>query len=496
MASSAFCDRFPRTASVLGFAKRRRKPLTALFVLTMHTIGFVQSISAVMETRTPQGAIAWAISLNTFPYIAVPAYAVFGDNGFESYISTRTAGLAETRPFAEQLIKNIDESNVSPDETTDLMTTVSRISSLPVTSGNRPELLVDGKSTFRSIFDAIDQAEDYILVQFYIIRTDGTGIDLKDRLIKKAREGVKVYLLYDDYGSLGLEGEFTRDLQEAGVRVQSFMNLGGEANRFQLNFRNHRKIVVVDGKVAFVGGHNVGDEYLGKHPSLTPWRDSHLRISGPVVASVQIPFVEDWHWATGELLDNLKWDIETRPGNAEAVCIPTGPADPMETCSMFFQAAIHAAKNRVWIATPYFVPDEAVVMALQLAARRGVEVKVLIPELSDSKLVYMSSFSYLKDLEQCGVEVWRYQKGFLHQKVMMIDDEFSMIGSANLDNRSFRLNFEAMIGVNDPIFASEVKAMMQTDFDNSIQAKSGDLASRDFKFRLGVKVARLLAPIQ
>lgn len=495
-----FAIRFPRTAKFFGFANRRRGPLFALFLLVMHVIGFFMSISAVRDTRTPQGAIAWALSLNTFPIVAVPAYGVFGDSAMDSYIAARSAGLVETRPVAESLIKNLASAEASPGGSSDLMKTIGKLSSLPVTAGNQAELLIDGKNTFDALFEAIETAEKYIIVQFYIFRSDDIGSELKDRLIQKAKEGVEVYVLFDDYGSSGLSSAFVSELREAGAQVKSFMDFGEDMNRFQLNFRNHRKIVVVDGKVGFIGGLNVGDEYLGHHPVLTPWRDSHLRVTGPVVACMQVPFVEDWHWATGEIIADLNWDVVSQKGAAggtmEAVCVPSGPGDPIETCTLFFLASINAAKERLWIATPYFVPDEGIVLALQLAAKRGVDVKIIIPDMTDDRLVYLSSFSYLKELEQVGVEIWRYEKGFMHQKVMLVDNDFSAIGSANMDNRSFRLNFEAGVAIHDQGFNEQVAAMLKNDLSNSRKAGVDDLAKKSEFFKLSVKVARLLAPVQ
>ena len=492
--------RHPKTARLLGFAHAKRRPLWRVFLIVMHIIGFIQSISAVMDTRTSQGAIAWALSLNTIPVIAVPAYAIFGDNDFTTYVATRNAGLEEVRPTAEALIASIHEADVARTDREGLMGTLSNLSSLPVTLGNKPELLVDGKNTFRSIFEAIDQAEKYILVQFYIIRSDSTGWDLANRLMEKARAGVEVYFLYDDYGSLGMSDDYIRQLRESGVHMQSFLNLMGGANRFQLNFRNHRKLVIVDGKTAFVGGHNVGDEYLGMHPTLTPWRDSHMRLTGPVVTCLQVPFAEDWHWASGKTLSDLDWNIASKKDitgeTAEAICIPTGPADPMETCSLAFLACINASRERLWIATPYFVPDEPIIQALQLASRRGVDVRILIPELFDSELVRFSSYSYLRDMEMAGAQVWRYQKGFLHQKVMLVDQDFVSIGSANLDNRSFRLNFELQVGVRDRDFNKKVEAMLLEDFSNARRASPEELNDKSAPFKLGVRISRLLAPIQ
>lgn len=219
---------------------------------------------------------------------------------------------------------------------------------------------------------------------------------------------------------------------------------------------------------------------------------------GPIVKSLQVPFAEDWRWATGELLDQLDWEI--RPGDAagemNVICIASGPADPFETCAMAFLTLIDGAKDRIWIATPYFVPDDKIVTALQLAALRGVDVRVIVPDLTDSQLVYMSSFSYFDELEKAGVRIYRYQNGFMHQKVMVVDDSLSAIGSANMDNRSFRLNFEVIGIVSDANFNTQVASMLEADLANSKATGANALEKKSFWFRLGVRLARMLAPIQ
>ena len=503
-----FCRRFPRTAGFMGFMRRR--PLRGIFILVTHTLGFVFSIAAVMQTRTEQGAVAWAFALNTIPVVAVPAWVVFGSSKVEAYQSAVRVGMDEVRPLADRLIKNLEQAAANPQaagsgETAapsghhgDMLHRLQTIGSLPLMEGNSAKLLVNGHATYGAVLDAISGAEKYILVQFYIFREDEAGKRIRDALVAEAREGVKVYLLLDNVGSMGLSDGFIESMKREGMKVRYVMNSSGKANRFQLNFRNHRKIVVVDGKRGFLGGLNVGDEYLGKDPKLTPWRDTHMEWQGPIVKCLQVPFAEDWRWATGDLLDQLDWEI--RPGDVagevEALCLATGPADPFETCAMGFLTLINGARERVWLATPYFVPDNKIVTALQLAAMRGVDVRVILPDRSDSSLVHMSSFSFLKELEDAGVKFYRFQKGFLHQKVMLIDDSISAIGSANLDNRSFRLNFEVIGIVSDTAFNGEVSRMLEADLANSIPTGAPDLTDQSFWFRLRVRLARMLAPIQ
>ncbi len=481
----------------MGFLRARRRPLRALFLVIAHTAGFFLSIQAVMQTRTEQGAVAWAFALNTMPVVAVPAWMVFGSDEIENYQSAMRVGKDEVRPLARKLMGKLPPDASSADHG-EVLRRLQKIGSLPLMEGNAATLLVDGEATFAAILDAISGAEEYILVQFYIFREDETGKAFRDALVAKAREGVAVYILLDDVGSMGLSKEFIESMKSEGIRLNFIMDVVGKSNRFQLNFRNHRKIVVVDGKRGFLGGLNVGDEYLGKDPKLTPWRDTHMEWRGPIVKALQVPFAEDWRWATGELLDQLDWEIrpEDTAGEMEALCLATGPADPFETCAMGFLTLIDGARDRIWLATPYFVPDDKIVTALQLAAIRGVDVRVILPGLSDSKLVYLSSFSYLKELEDAGVRFYRYQKGFLHQKVMIVDDSLSAIGSANLDNRSFRLNFEVVGIVSDTAFNAEVSRMLEDDLANSKPTEAKALTDRSFWFRLSVRLARMLAPIQ
>jgi cardiolipin synthase A/B len=252
----------------------------------------------------------------------------------------------------------------------------------------------------------------------------------------------------------------------------------------------------VDGRVAFVGGLNVGDEYMGRNPKIGPWRDTHVRIVGPAVHAVQLSFFEDWYWAT---LQTPALDWNPRPaagGQQDVLVLPTGPADDLETCSLFFVQAINAARHCVWIASPYFVPDPQVLCALQLAALRGVDVRIVLPNNPDHLLVYLSGFSFLEEAERAKMRIYRYEPGFMHHKVILVDDDLAAVGTANLDNRSFRLNFEITILVHDRTFAAEVRRMFEQDFTKCHVAKRDDLAGRPFWFKVAVRVARLMAPLQ
>jgi cardiolipin synthase len=365
---------------------------------------------------------------------------------------------------------------------------------MPITRYNKTRLLIDGRETFRSIFDGIESAEQYILVQFFIVKDDAIGRELQSKLIQKAKESVKVYFLYDEIGSHKLPQSFLRDMQLAGIVTSAFHSTKGKTNRFQLNFRNHRKIVVVDGKIAYVGGHNVGDEYLGKHPTLGPWRDTHVSVEGPVVQTIQFCFVEDWYWAT-KGIPELNWElIRAADGHEDALMIASGPADRLETCGLMFVQAINAASKRVWIG-PYFVPDLQTLSALKLAALRGVDVRILLPEKADHRTVYLASFTYYQNTLPVGIKLFRYTAGFMHQKVFLVDSSCAAVGTANLDNRSFRLNFEITLLNYDPGFVTEVETMLTNDFSRCRSVALEEYSEQSFFFKLAARSARLLAPI-
>jgi cardiolipin synthase A/B len=474
---------------------RRKKVIVAVIVL-FEVLGILSAVHAVMSSRTPQGSIAWAVSLVTFPYVAVPSYWVLGRNKFNGYVLARQDELKILGDTIRQANDQIPVAAEVSSERRPAIRGVEKMARLPLTGGNQVQLLIDGEATFASIFAGIEAAEDYVLVQFYIIRDDDLGRELQSRLIAKARDGVRVYFLYDEIGSLGLPGSYGARLQEGGVEIYPFHSRKGSGNRFQLNFRNHRKSVVVDGKVAWIGGHNVGDEYLGRDEAFKNWRDTHVRIEGPAVIGAQLAFIEDWRWSTDALLADLSWTPRLpADGDAAVLIIASGPADTMETASLMYTQAINSAVDRIWIASPYFVPDDAIVQALQLAALRGVDVRILIPEKSDSRLVTLSTYSFFNEISAAGIRFYRYQGGFLHEKVILVDDNAAAVGTANFDNRSFRLNFEITSMVVDADFASDVEAMFEEDFADSRLMQRDEFDNKSWWFKLAVRTSRLAAPI-
>lgn len=470
--------------------------LLSIGVVLIEIVAIAVAIRAIMTVRTSQGAIAWAVALISFPYVSLVLYFLFGRNRFHGYVLARRAGDLRIHHITRELARHFP-----PHFRSDLthrpgdFVALENLAKTPFTNSNHVRLLIDGESTFDAIFGALEQARDYVLVQFFIVHDDALGKRLHQALVTCAQRGVRVYFMIDAIGSHDLPDVFTDSLREQGVEVTAFNARSDRRSRFQINFRNHRKIVVIDGQQAFVGGHNVGDEYLGHHPKLTPWRDTHVAMRGPAVLGAQLAFMEDWHWVTGEVPD-MNWEVESpQEANQDVLVVPTGPADEQETGSLLFAQLINMARRRLWIVSPYFVPDQSVTAALQLAALRGVDVRILIPRNPDHRLVHLAAQAYFPGAIRAGIGLYRYRKGFLHQKVALIDDEVSAVGTANLDNRSLRLNFEVTAITVCPRFAKQVETMLEADFQLADPVTAETVANQSFPARVIYQVARLFAPI-
>jgi cardiolipin synthase A/B len=463
----------------------------------LHLLGAICAAHAVMTVRSSRGAIAWSISLLTFPWVALPLYIVFGKRRFYGYREAVRLAYWRHRQIVRQVNQQLQRYQVSlPEALQGFQRVIDRFMPIAFLRGNQIELLVNGDDAYQAMLEAIQQAHSYILLQVYIVHDDAIGNQLRRTLIEKAQQGVKVFLLYDGIGSQGLPQPYRRSLKQAGVVVKVFKSSRGLRKPFQLNFRNHRKILIVDGEVGFTGGFNVGDEYLGKHPQLSPWRDTAIRLQGPIVQPLQTVFLSDWQWAVGQL-PVVNWTLKKYPETDDAIaCIfPTGAADDLPICKLAFVSAINQAQQRLWIASPYFVPDDSVMTALQLAALRGVDVRILLPNRPDQRLVYLCSFSYYTEMMNAGVAIHRYIPGFMHQKVILVDDTLAAVGTVNLDNRSFSLNFEVTVWVQQAEFIQQIAVMFDNDFALSRVVQRQEYEGRSWLFRLSARVARLFAPI-
>ncbi|WP_323015101.1 cardiolipin synthase [Devosia sp.] len=464
----------------------------AAILAAIYLLAFVCAVREIMNSRTSQGSIAWILALALLPIPTALLYLVFGWKAFDDYATDRIRNGRAARPLRAKDLALIDR------DTSDEWPVQVKVSEVPFLNGNEVEVLVDGHATFDSIFEGIERARKYLLVQFYIVRDDRLGQELAERLIARAKAGVKVYLLYDDVGSTGMPKRYRRELREAGVRVAGF----NQRHKFlrvygptRINYRNHRKIVVVDGEHAWVGGHNVGVEYLGEDPRFGRWRDTHVRVSGPAALGCALLFREDWEWATGEALPADPPETVATPGDQSVLVMGSGPADKLEECAIAFTDIIGRARERIWIVSPYFVPDTDIRTALYAAKLRGVDVRVMLPNEPDHKLVWLASIAHADAMIEHGVSIYRYQDGFLHQKVVLMDDEIATIGSVNFDNRSFAINFEITLWFADRKTIDAVEAMLLEDFENCREVGLDEVKSRPLAMRFLTQAARLLSPV-
>ena len=462
-----------------------------IVLLLIHVAGGLHAVHALMRTRSSTATIAWIMGLIFIPYVTMPLYWFLGRDRFAGYVKARRSNDQTLSQKAADVYGQL--AQYQKHHTSKFMAAAEALSGLPLMAGNRLDLFTDGKKTFDALFHSIEHAQSYVLVSYYIMRHDGIGEALQKLLVAKARAGIKVWLLFDEFGSSKLPRHFLQEMREAGVHFHHFGTNRFWWSRLQYNFRNHRKILVCDGREAYIGGLNVADEYLGWHPQLGHWRDTHMRITGPAVLGVQLVFCEDWFWACESVPELVPQQVPQ--GEDQALLIlPTGPADVLDSWQLFIVAACQHAVERLWIASPYFVPDGGVTSALQAAALRGVDVRILIPERADSRLVHWAAYSYFEQILPAGVKIFRYQKGFLHQKVVLSDD-YAAVGTGNLDNRSFRLNFEITGVTDDPKFVSEVRKMLEDDFAEAIVAHVHDSLQRPWYFRAACRAARLLSPL-
>lgn len=448
--------------------------------------GIAAAADALWQGRTAQGTAAWVLALVLFPLGALPVYLFFGSRRFRGYRRARRKKDTRLAQRQRQIRKTLNDAELSPDKTT---LPLKRLFRVPMLDGNDTELLINGHETFNAILNTVRTARHTVCVQFYTFRDDALGQCFADVLCQKAAEGVRIYLLYDEIGSGGLDKKFIKQMTDVGIEVSRFNPLKLR-NRTNINFRNHRKLVIIDDHITFVGGHNVGIEYLGKDPEIGHWRDTHMRVSGPVSLAFQLSFSEDWMWATGDA-PQLRWEQPQIMGKRKVMCINPSPADYYDSGSLFFTHMINTAKERCWIVSPYFVPDQNVYAALQLAGLRGVDVRIILPGVSDNWMVAQANRSYVASLQKAQVQFYTYEPGFLHQKVMLVDDEWSCVSSANLDNRSLRINFEIGALIKDKEFADEIEAMMLDDLEH---CRPTHVDQRWWK-QLLARLLRLIAPV-
>lgn len=448
-------------------------------------------VTIVLEKRSPAATLAWIVALAGMPVVGFVVYFVLGPRRLRrkrlrhasSRRTVRTAHAAQARAAPHE-----------PPWKDAIVRLVTAASGAPLSTCKEIRVLLGGEACFTAIVDAIAKAQHHVHVEYYIFEDDATGGRIRDALVERARNGVRVRMLVDAVGS-PLGYRFRTSLRDAGVELARFNPLMFGSLRPRINFRNHRKIVVVDGAVGFVGGINVGDEYDARVSGDAAYRDTHVGLRGSAVRELELAFLEDWHFATGKMPDRAGLFAKDDPTEDELVqIVASGPDQEWEASQKLFFAAITQAERRIEITTPYFVPDEAILAGLVTAAMRGVDVEILVPRRSDSRVVSAAARSYYDDLLRAGVRIWEYPR-MIHAKTMVVDGKMAFVGSANLDNRSFRLNFEIGVAFFHAAAIRELEAQFARDLERAQRVTPRSRHKLGAGQRLVEASARLLSPL-
>lgn len=463
------------------------------YLITLLLVPFV----LLQKRRQPVGTLAWIMAIVMLPYLGGVLFLLFGVNR----VARRAALKQAARRQIERLLPALTQYQALPGETFDRHTSrltrlAERVATTRPCLGNIVEIVPDTQRTFSMIEEAILAAQQSLHLEYYIWQPDRTGQRVRDLLIHRAAQGVQVRFLYDGLGSFPLNRRFLKPMQKAGIEIASALPGASLRERWSINLRNHRKIVVADGQVGFTGGMNIGDEYLGKVKRLGPWRDTHLRLRGPAVLQLQQIFAEDWFFATGQQLVDDQWYPQPdETGDQIAQVVMGGPDGESETLHALFFAAINEARERISLATSYFVPTPALVAALESAAYRGVKVRVMLPAVSDHYFMVLAQRGYYESLLEVGVEIYEYTTGVLHCKTLTIDGVWSLVGSPNFDSRSLLLNFEVAVAIYDARAALQLEEQFADDLKNSRRVQLEEFARRGLAQRLVEQSLKLFSPV-
>ena len=493
---------------------------SATWIVLLLAVGHLIALFGfvLVERREPGSALAWVLTLVFLPGIGLLLWLVLGPQRRVRQARRRTA-------LGRKAVRLLDEWAIDPQAAADavaepeaqaMIRLGTRLATVPPTKGNLCEPLIDGMATYDAMLAAIAQASDHVHVQFYIIREDEEGRRLVAGLSARATAGITVRAMVDHIGSHGLSEDFWAPLVEAGGQVATFGRPGidlrlKDGGRF--DFRNHRKIVVVDGRIGFCGGINIGREYLGADREIGHWRDTHVRIEGPAVIGLQAAFALDWHTSGGDAVAGLRYfpSPPDEPAGPSVVhVVDSGPDRSWSPMRHLYLQAAALAHYRLWLTSPYFVPDQAMLQALIGAALRGVDVRLLVPRRSDSRLVTWASHSYFRQLLEAGVRIYAYdaarrrrfrlrpgdqRPGMIHAKTLVADAWLATIGSTNMDLRSFELNYEIDALIYGEAFASAMASQFERDLDSAERVRLAAVEAWGHVRKLRNGLARLLSPL-
>ena len=469
----------------------------------VYVVFIVVTIALIIhDKRDPVKALSWIIVITLLPIVGFVLYIVFGRNHRKDKIFNRKElrDIEQLEALTRQQLYEIHNPALmlksEIDENRDTITLLLNSSKSLLTVHNRLKILNDGVATFDEIIAALENARSFIHMEYYIIEDDELGRRIADILIEKARQGVEVRLIYDDVGSWGLKKKFINRLKDAGVDVRCFMRVVFPWLTSKVNYRNHRKIVVVDGEVGFTGGINIAQRYIDG-AEFGQWRDTHLKLEGDAVTMLQVAFMTDWFFVSKEQFDPT--DKYLKKTTVEDECLvqiaTSGPDSDWASIMQAFFSAITHAQDHIYISSPYFTPNEAILTAIKVAALSGIDVRVMIPNRSDSKVVYWASRSYIGELLDANVKVYLYKKGFNHSKLIMIDGQFSSVGTANMDMRSFEDNFEVSAIIYDHAITKELEDTFMEDLAGCREVTREYWNTRPLLHNIYEAFSRLFSPL-
>lgn len=472
--------------------------VTFLFRVNILWIGLV----IFLENKNPSRTLAWLLVLVLIPVIGFFIYILFG----RSYRKKRQAKakilsdsdrMQKAAEVQTGLLEFMDLPNSENPANKRLMQLLLTNAKAPFSMSNEVTVLTNGISKFDRLFGCIRAAKDHIHLEYFIIKDDRIGNELKDLLIQKSKEGVKVRVVFDDVGSLALGKKYLRALKLADIETFAFFKVPLPLFSRDLNYRNHRKIAIIDGEVGFVGGLNIGDEYIGNSEKFEFWRDTHLEIKGEAVYALQTIFLNDWNYVSKQYVQGGRYYPEVRVKNTSLVQIAaSGPDSEWKSILQAFYKMISNAVDKIWITTPYLVPEESILMGLKAAALSGIDVKIIIPSQPDHFFVYWASQANIQDLLEAGVKIYQYKNGFIHSKILIVDRLAATVGTANLDIRSMEINFE----VNAFLYDVDVIIRLEEDFiqdlEDSLAYEIDVFKKRKVYRRFLEAMGRLVSPLQ
>ncbi len=475
-------------------------PLLVVYLVIL----LLTCVRIIFETHSTNKTLAYLLFCTFIPVIGIVFYVTFGVNYWRIKKYSKKSDddkkllqqiEAHVKQFCEVTVHN---SGDSFQQNAELSSMLLKDLGSPLTAGNKIKILVNGEIKFPVMLDAIRAAKHHIHIEYYIYECDDIGLKLIEILIEKAKQGVKVKMIYDDFGSPSIKKNIEQKLKDAGVEIFPFYKIQFYLLANRINYRNHRKIVVIDGITGFVGGINVSDKYINGNENKLFWRDTHLQLEGPAVYYLQYLFMADWHFCcekTFDLAESYFPVMKQSKENSFAQITASGPNSIQPSVMYTILQAIYLAKDEILITTPYFIPGDSIIDALRIAALSGLKVKLLVPGVCDSKIVNSASKSNYNELLVAGVEIYLYQKGFVHAKTIVTDGKLVIIGTANMDRRSFDLNFEVNAVLYDSKAANELRNIFFDDLNFSEQINKEQWINRKWHTQFPEKLARLLSPV-